>query len=110
MPAAPLVDSFGRLHDNLRISVTDRCNIRCFYCMPEHDVQFVHRSEILDFEEIERFARIAAGLGVTKRRMTGVEPLVRRDIPVLVARLCAIPGIRDIALTTNGVLLPQLAE
>jgi cyclic pyranopterin phosphate synthase len=104
-----LIDSFGRVHDNLRISVTDRCNIRCFYCMPEHDVQFVKRSEILDFEEIERFARIAAGLGVTKLRVTGGEPLVRRDLPVLIQRLAAIPGIRDLALTTNGVLLPDLA-
>jgi cyclic pyranopterin phosphate synthase len=104
-----LTDSFGRIHDNLRISVTDRCNIRCFYCMPEHDVQFVKRSEILDFEEIERFARIAAGLGVTKLRVTGGEPLVRRDLPVLIQRLAAIPGIRDLALTTNGVLLPELA-
>jgi cyclic pyranopterin phosphate synthase len=104
-----LIDSFGRVHDNLRISVTDRCNIRCFYCMPEHDVQFVKRSEILDFEEIDRFARIAAGLGVTKLRVTGGEPLVRRDLPVLIQRLAAIPGIRDLALTTNGVLLPDLA-
>jgi cyclic pyranopterin phosphate synthase len=104
-----LTDSFGRIHDNLRISVTDRCNIRCFYCMPEHDVQFVKRSEILDFEEIERFARIAAGLGVNKLRVTGGEPLVRRDLPVLIERLAAIPGIRDLALTTNGVLLPELA-
>jgi GTP 3',8-cyclase len=108
--AQPLADGFGRIHDNLRISVTDRCNIRCFYCMPEHDVHFVERSEILDFEEIERFARVAVGLGVNKLRITGGEPLVRRDLPVLVSRLCAIPGVRDIALTTNGVLLPQLAE
>ena len=108
--AAPLVDSFGRVHDNLRISVTDRCNIRCFYCMPETDVQFVNRSEILDFEEIERFARIAVSLGITKLRITGGEPLVRRDLPVLIRRLAAIPGIRDMALTTNGVLLPALAE
>jgi cyclic pyranopterin phosphate synthase len=77
--------------------------------MPEHDVQFVKRSEILDFEEIDRFARIAAGLGVTKLRVTGGEPLVRRDLPVLIQRLAAIPGIRDLALTTNGVLLPDLA-
>jgi cyclic pyranopterin phosphate synthase len=110
MTPAPLVDSFGRVHDNLRISVTDRCNIRCFYCMPEHDVEFVKRSEILDFEEIERFARIAAGLGVVKLRVTGGEPLVRRDLPELIRRLTAIPGIRDLALTTNGVLLPSLAE
>ena len=106
----PLVDSFGRVHDNLRISVTDRCNIRCFYCMPEHDVQFVDRREILDFEEIERFVRIAVTLGINKLRVTGGEPLVRRDLPVLIRRLAAIPGIRDLALTTNGVLLPELAQ
>jgi cyclic pyranopterin phosphate synthase len=105
-----LTDSFGRVHDNLRISVTDRCNIRCFYCMPETDVKFVKREEILDFEEIERFVRIAAGLGVRKLRITGGEPLLRRDLPVLVARLGAIEGIRDMALTTNGVLLEQFAQ
>ena len=104
-----LTDSFGRVHDNLRISVTDRCNIRCFYCMPETEVHFVERGEILDFEEIERFARIAAGLGIRKVRVTGGEPLVRRDLPVLIARLAAIPGIQDLALTTNGVLLDELA-
>jgi cyclic pyranopterin phosphate synthase len=106
----PLVDSFGRVHDNLRISVTDRCNIRCFYCMPEHDVQFVELREILDFEEIERFVRIAVGLGINKVRITGGEPLVRRDLPVLIRALSRIPGIHDLALTTNGVLLDELAE
>ena len=110
MSLAPLVDSYGRLHDNLRVSVTDRCNIRCFYCMPEHEVDFVKRGEILDFEEIERFVRIAVGLGIVKVRVTGGEPLVRRDLPKLIRRLVAIPGIRDLALTTNGVLLPELAE
>src|SRR5579885_1181023 len=110
MENGPLVDSFGRTHDNLRISVTDRCNIRCFYCMPETDVHFVERSEILDFEEIERFVRIAVGLGIRKLRVTGGEPLVRRDLPVLIRRLSAVPGIDDLALTTNGVLLPKLAE
>ena len=109
MSSAPLVDSFGRIHDNLRISVTDRCNIRCFYCMPESGVEFVERSEILHFEEIERFVRVAVGLGVTKLRVTGGEPLVRRDLPVLIRHLAAIPGISDLALTTNGVLLPELA-
>src|SRR5690242_18983315 len=108
--ADPVIDSFGRIHNNLRIGVTDRCNIRCFYCMPERDVEFVPRNEILSYEEIERFARVAAGLGITKIRLTGGEPLVRRDVPVLVARLAAIPEIRDLALTTNGVLLPELAE
>jgi cyclic pyranopterin phosphate synthase len=109
MQAAPLVDSFGRVHDSLRISVTDRCNIRCFYCMPETGAQFVARGEILSFEEIERFVRIAVPLGVTKLRITGGEPLVRRDLPLLIRRLAAIPGIRDLALTTNGVLLPEFA-
>lgn len=110
MTGTALIDSFGRVHDNLRISVTDRCNVRCFYCMPETGVHFVDRREILDFEEIERFVRIAVTLGVRKLRVTGGEPLVRRDLPVLIERLSAIPGIQDLALTTNGVLLPKLAE
>jgi GTP 3',8-cyclase len=106
----PLLDTFGRLHDNLRISVTDRCNIRCFYCMPEDDVKYAPRAEILSFEEIERFARIAVSLGVTKIRVTGGEPLVRKDLPVLISKLCAISGVRDIGLTTNGVLLARQAQ
>ncbi|MDQ6699148.1 MAG: GTP 3',8-cyclase MoaA [Acidobacteriota bacterium] len=105
----PLVDSYGRVHDNLRISVTDRCNVRCFYCMPEDGVKFMGREEILSFEEIERFARIAASLGITKLRITGGEPLVRKDLPVLIQKLTQIPGIRDIAMTTNGVLLAKYA-
>src|ERR1017187_305055 len=110
MQAAPLLDSFGRVHDNLRIGVTDRCNIRCFYCMPETGVQFVERREILSFEEIERFVRVAVGLGIRKLRVTGGEPLVRRDLPVLIRRLATIPEIEDLALTTNGVLLEDLAQ
>jgi cyclic pyranopterin phosphate synthase len=106
----PLYDTHGRLHDNLRISVTDRCNIRCFYCMPEDNVQFGPREEILSFEEIERFVRVAAQLGVTKLRITGGEPLIRKDLPTLISRLMGIPGIRDLALTTNGVLLSQHAR
>jgi GTP 3',8-cyclase len=106
----PLLDTFARVHDNLRISVTDRCNIRCFYCMPEENVQYAPREEILSFEEIERFVRVAATLGVNKIRITGGEPLVRKDLPVLISKLCAIPGIRDIALTTNGVLLARHAR
>ena len=106
----PLIDSFDRLHDNLRISVTDRCNIRCFYCMPEDGVKYMPRQEILSFEEIERFVRIAVSLGVTKLRVTGGEPLVRKDLPVLIGKLAAIPEIKDLALTTNGVLLAQQAE
>jgi cyclic pyranopterin phosphate synthase len=110
MTAAPLTDSFHRVHDNLRISVTDRCNIRCFYCMPETDVKFEKRSQILTFEEIERFVRVAVGLGIRKLRVTGGEPLVRRDLPVLIERLAKIHGIRDLALTTNGVLLAEQAQ
>lgn len=105
-----LIDGYGRLHDNLRVSVTDRCNIRCYYCMPERNVEFMPRAEILTFEEIERFVRIAASLGVTKLRITGGEPLVRRDLDRLVRSLASIDGIRDIAMTTNGVLLAEQAE
>ena len=107
---SPLTDTFGRTHDSLRISVTDRCNVRCFYCMPEDNVSYVPRSEILSFEEIERFARVAASLGVTKVRITGGEPLVRKDLPVLIRKLSAIPGIQDLALTTNAVLLARHAQ
>ena len=110
MSTAPLIDGFGRLHDNLRISVTDRCNIRCFYCMPEEGAHYAERQEILSFEEIERFARVAATLGITKLRITGGEPLVRRDLPKLIEKLALIPGIADIALTTNAVLLEQQAQ
>jgi cyclic pyranopterin phosphate synthase len=110
MDTSPLVDTFGRAHDNLRISVTDRCNIRCFYCMPETGVQFTERGEILSFEEIERFVRVAVRLGIRKLRITGGEPLVRRDLPVLIRKLISIPGIQDLALTTNAVLLAEMAE
>ncbi|HEX5103032.1 MAG TPA: radical SAM protein, partial [Pirellulaceae bacterium] len=106
----PLVDTLGRVHTNLRLSVTDRCNIRCFYCMPDENVRFKPRSELLTFEEIERFARVAAGLGVNKLRLTGGEPLVRADLPKLVERLARIEGIHDIALTTNGILLEEQAQ
>jgi GTP 3',8-cyclase len=105
-----LIDNYGRVHDSLRISVTDRCNVRCFYCMPDEGGKYAPRAEILSFEEIERFAKIAVSLGITKFRVTGGEPLVRKDLPVLIARLCAIPGVRDLALTTNGVLLASQAK
>ena len=104
-----LQDTFGRVHDSLRISVTDRCNIRCYYCMPEQ-VRFGPKEEVLSFEEIERVVRIAADLGVRKLRLTGGEPLVRKNMPELIRRLSAIPGIEDLALTTNGVLLGAQAE
>jgi len=106
----PLKDTFGRLHDNLRISVTDRCNIRCFYCMPETDVKFQPREQLLSFEEIERFVRVAVKLGVRKLRVTGGEPLVRKDLAKLIRKLVAIEGIEDLALTTNGVLLAAQAQ
>jgi cyclic pyranopterin phosphate synthase len=106
----PLVDTFGRAHDNLRISVTDRCNIRCFYCMPETGVKFQPRDQILSFEEIERFVRAAVPLGIRKIRITGGEPLVRKDLAVLIRKLALIEGIDDLALTTNGVLLGDLAQ
>lgn len=105
-----LVDTFGRLHDSLRISVTDRCNIRCFYCMPEEGVQFTHHSEILRYEEIEETVSVFVSLGVRKIRITGGEPLVRRDLPVLIRKLAAIPGVEDLALTTNAVLLARDAQ
>ncbi len=105
----PLIDTFGRVHNNLRISVTDRCNIRCFYCMPEDNPVFMARREILTFEEIERFVRVAVRLGINKIRLTGGEPLVRRDLAVLVRKLAAFAEITDLALTTNGILLPELA-
>ncbi len=108
-PGDQLIDSYGRVHNNLRISVTDRCNIRCVYCMPENP-QFLPRSQLLSFEEIERFVRIVVPLGIDKIRLTGGEPLVRRDLPLLVAKIAAIPGIKDIGLTTNGILLAPLAK
>ncbi len=106
----PLVDRFGRLHTNLRISVTDRCNIRCFYCMPAENVQFKPRHEILTFEEITRFVRVVAQMGINKLRLTGGEPLVRQNIDELVRALAKVPGIDDIALTTNGILLAEQAQ
>jgi GTP 3',8-cyclase len=110
MTHAPLVDSFGRVHTSLRISVTDRCNIRCFYCMPEEQVMFKPRSELLTFEEITQLVEILATVGVNKIRLTGGEPLLRAELPELVQRLAAIPGIADLALTTNGILLAEQAH
>ncbi|HEX3654727.1 MAG TPA: GTP 3',8-cyclase MoaA [Pirellulales bacterium] len=110
MPVSlPLLDTFGRVHSDLRISVTDRCNIRCFYCMPADNVEFARREDLLTFDEIERFVRIAATLGVRKLRLTGGEPLVRPNLGQLIQRLVAIPGIDDVALTTNGILLAEQA-
>ncbi|AZV40607.1 MULTISPECIES: GTP 3',8-cyclase MoaA [Komagataeibacter] len=109
----PPVDQLGRPLRDLRISVMDRCNFRCPYCMPEatyHEAfRFLGPKERLDFDEIERVARVAAELGVTKIRLTGGEPLLRPGLPDLVRRLSTLPGIEDVALTTNGVLLPRFA-
>jgi len=105
----PLLDTFGRVHNNLRISVTDRCNLRCTYCMPE-EVTFLDKNELLSFEEMTRFVEIVAPLGVNKIRLTGGEPLLRRDLPRLVAMIGKVPGIKDVGLTTNGILLAHLAQ
>jgi cyclic pyranopterin phosphate synthase len=104
-----LVDAFGRLHTDLRISVTDRCNLRCTYCMPA-EVVFMPREELLTYEEIARVARVGAGLGVRTIRLTGGEPLVRRDVDRLVRLLVATPGIEEVSLTTNGLLLAEQAQ
>jgi cyclic pyranopterin phosphate synthase len=108
------VDQLGRRLRDLRISVTDRCNFRCVYCMPREvfgkDFQFLQRSALLSFEEIERVATIFAGQGVEKLRLTGGEPLLRRELERLVERLVRIEGIRDVALTTNGALLAKKAQ
>jgi cyclic pyranopterin phosphate synthase len=103
-----LVDGFGRSVTYLRLSLTDRCNLRCFYCRPK-EFRARPRDEILTFEEIERLARVAAALGVRKLRLTGGEPLVRPDVVDLVRRIARIPGIEDLALSTNGTLLGALA-
>ncbi|WP_425399733.1 GTP 3',8-cyclase MoaA [Aeoliella sp.] len=104
------MDSFDRTHTSLRLSVTDRCNIRCFYCMPAEGVRFLPRSEILSFEEITHFVRVVVPMGVTRIRITGGEPLVRAELPTLIAMLREIDGLEDLALTTNGMLLGEQAE
>jgi cyclic pyranopterin phosphate synthase len=105
----PLTDSWGRQIRSLRVSVTDKCNFRCRYCMPAEGLEWLGREEILSFEEIERLVRLLAAMGVDEVRLTGGEPLVRRELPVLVEKLARIEGVRDLSLTTNGVLLDRLA-
>ena len=105
----PLIDSYGRVHNDLRISITDRCNLRCVYCMPEEGMTFLPRAELLTFEEIERVARVARELGVSAIRLTGGEPLVRKGLPILIEKLAAL-GFDDIALTTNAMLLAGIAS
>ncbi|MBN8481772.1 MAG: GTP 3',8-cyclase MoaA [Xanthomonadales bacterium] len=112
--ASPLRDRRARALTDLRISVIDRCNFRCPYCMPEEDYprdhEFLSKDQRLRFEEIARLATVFAGLGVRKLRLTGGEPLLRRDLPELVRQLAGVPGIDDIAMTSNGSLLPRHAE
>jgi GTP 3',8-cyclase len=128
--AGRLIDSHGRVLRDLRISITDRCNFRCLYCLPETEAahnfyrgrwanmpnaapivqQWVPRSNILTYEEIERIVRVAVGLGIEKIRLTGGEPLLRQDVDKLVARIAAIPGVHDLAMTTNGFLFASRAR
>ena len=103
----PLVDGHGRRISDLRVSVTDRCNFRCQYCMPADGLPWLDREEILRFEEIERIVSVMASMGVTDLRLTGGEPLVRREFPRLASMLARVPGIEDLSLTTNGFLLER---
>ncbi len=105
----PLRDSWGREIKSLRVSVTDKCNFRCRYCMPAEGLEWLERDELLSFEEIARLVRVLAAMGVDEIRLTGGEPLVRRDLPVLVRLLAETAGVNDLSLTTNGVLLDRLA-
>jgi cyclic pyranopterin phosphate synthase len=105
----PLTDSWGREIRSLRVSVTDKCNFRCKYCMPAEGLEWLPRNEILSFEEIQRLVAVLASMGVDEIRLTGGEPLVRRELPVLVELLAATDGVRDLSLTTNGVMLDRFA-
>ena len=107
--SGPLVDRYGRVHRDLRISITDRCNLRCVYCMPDEGMTFLAHDQLLTFNEIERVARVAHALGVRSVRLTGGEPLVRRGVTDLVARLVAV-GFTDVALTTNATRLAPMAS
>ncbi len=108
-PSAKLVDGFGRTIDYLRVSITDRCPLRCVYCTPRDKIKWKQAKDILSYEEIFEFVKKAVELGIRKVRVTGGEPLTRKDICQLIAMLSSLPGIRDLALTTNGVLLEQYA-
>lgn len=106
----PITDRYGRVHDYLRVSLTDRCNLRCAYCMPETDVNFAPKHEILTLEEILKLVKLFANLGVRKIRLTGGEPTIRPGYIDLIAQVKAIPGIEHVALTTNGLKLAAEAE
>ena len=111
MNVTPLIDRFGRVHDSVRLSVTDRCNIRCYYCMPETDAHFMPRDWLLSFEEIHRLAELLVRrAGVRDIRLTGGEPLVRKQFSCLVRMLSGIDGLEDLSMTTNGILLAEHAE
>jgi GTP 3',8-cyclase len=110
MTIEPLFDGHGRRISDLRVSVTDRCNFRCQYCMPADGLPWLERAEVLSFEEIERLVSVMAPMGVTDLRLTGGEPLVRREFPRLVEMLARVPGIEDLSLTTNGYLLERDAD
>ncbi len=105
----PLVDDWGREIKSVRVSVTDKCNFRCRYCMPAEGLEWLGRDELLTFEELTRVVRVLAGMGVEEVRLTGGEPLARRELPVLVAMLSEIEGVTDLSLTTNGVLLDRFS-
>ncbi len=107
MTREQLIDGHGRLIGDVRISVTDRCNFRCQYCMPADGLKWLDRSAVLEFEEIERVVGLLASIGVSDVRLTGGEPLVRRDFPKLAAMLAALPGVEDLSVTTNGFLLAR---
>jgi cyclic pyranopterin phosphate synthase len=106
----PLVDGWGREIKSLRVSVTDKCNFRCRYCMPAEGLEWLPREEVLSFEEIARIVRVLASMGVDEIRLTGGEPLIRRDLPTLVEMVAQTPGVEDLSLTTNGILLDRLAK
>jgi cyclic pyranopterin phosphate synthase len=110
MPREPLIDGHGRRISDVRVSVTDRCNFRCQYCMPAEGLPWLERDAVLTFEEIVRLVSILAEMGVHDVRLTGGEPLVRRDFPALAAMLAGIPGVEDLSVTTNGYLLERDAE
>lgn len=105
-----LNDNSKRRIDYLRISVTDRCNLRCIYCMPEEGIKLIRHEEILTYEELELISRAAVKAGLSKIRLTGGEPLIRKDLPNLISHIALLPGLKDLALTTNGVLLSEMAE
>lgn len=105
-----MIDGFGRRIEYLRVSVTDKCNLRCVYCMPEEGLPWLHRDQLLSYEEIVRIVATMAPLGLRRVRITGGEPLVRRDLPELARMIAEVPGIEDLSLSTNGVLLEEQAE